>query len=247
MGETSSSGFRAVQRPPKVVRYSRTRDRALTLVSRLLAKSRAATYYAEAIVLATRHQQAQETRSCMDRIELWERHAIPHLHEGSWSVLEFGVAEGWATRWWASRGLPFRVWHGFDTFDGLPADWTRGGSQVMAAGVFRPESAAPPIVNAAYPVEWHTGLIEETLPGLPRPEGRLLVLVDVDLLAPTRTILAWLETHGRDGDLIYFDEAFDPWNEGMALREAQLSFRRLGHTGMSLLVELGSSLVSASQ
>jgi len=41
--------------------------------------------------------------------------------------------------------------------------------------------------------------------------------------------------------VVYFDEAFDPWNEGLAIRNAVdqgLSFRALAYTGSSLLIEL---------
>jgi hypothetical protein len=86
---------------------------------------------------------------------------------------------------------------------------------------------------------WHRGLIEETLPGLDRPDTSLFVLVDVDLLEPTSVVLDWLQRNGRPGDLVYFDEAFDPWNEGLAIRRAVangLSMRALAHTGSALLV-----------
>lgn len=54
-------------------------------------------------------------------------------------------------------------------------------------------------------------------------------------------ILEWLMIHGRLGDCVYFDEAFDPFNEGLALSEAMgtgFNFRVLGYTGSSLAVVL---------
>jgi hypothetical protein len=63
----------------------------------------------------------------------------------------------------------------------------------------------------------------------------------VDLLEPALVILDWLKVNGRPGDLVYLDEAFDPWNEGLAVRRAVedgLRVRAIGHTGSSLLVEL---------
>jgi hypothetical protein len=96
-------------------------------------------------------------------------------------------------------------------------------------------------VTAPYPFTWHKGLIEDTLPAFKRPDAPLFVLIDTDLLEPAAVILDWLNVNGRPGDLVYFDEAFDPWNEGLALRRAidkGLNVRAIGHTGSSLLAEL---------
>jgi hypothetical protein len=176
-----------------------------------------------------------------DRVTLWEKAAEPRLRSSTSTVLEFGVAEGLATRWWAGRAIPFAAWHGFDTFEGLPADWVRGDVPVMSAGVFKPREGvgAVPRIEAPFPVAWHRGLIEETLPTFSRPETGLFVLIDVDLLEPTSVVLDWLQRNGRPGDLIYFDEAFDPWNEGLGIRHAiagGLAMRAIAHTGSSLLV-----------
>jgi hypothetical protein len=113
----------------------------------------------------------------------------------------------------------------------------------MDAGVFMPTAGrgAYPDISAPYPFTWHTGLIENTFPGLARPDTPLFVLIDVDLLEPTLVVLDWLAANGRPGDLVYFDEAFDPWNEGSAIRDAVdrgLGIRAIAHTGSSLLVEL---------
>jgi len=201
-------------------------------------------------VLSARYQQllasapwAHGSVRCGDRITLWERAAEPRLRSSGATALEFGVADGLATRWWADRAIPFAAWHGFDTFEGLPVDWMRGAVPVMAAGVFKPSAGvgAVPQIEAAYPLVWHRGLIEETLPRLVRPDTALFVLIDVDLLEPAAAVLDWLQRHGRPGDLVYFDEAFDPWNEGLAIRRALasgLGMRALAHTGSALLVDL---------
>ena len=158
-------------------------------------------------------------------------------------MFEFGVADGLATQWWAARGVAFEAWHGFDTFEGLPEAWSRAGVPVLEAGVFSPSAGEGhyPDVRAPYPFTWHPGLIEDTFPRTVRPETALFVLIDVDLLEPTIVVLDWLVENGRPGDLVYFDEAFDPWNEGRAIREAVdsgLKARAIAHTGSALLVEL---------
>jgi hypothetical protein len=229
---------------------SRLRERVHTTASALLSRTKRPLWYAETIVLSARYQQflasarwAQGSVRFGDRTTLWERAAEPRLRGASTTVLEFGVADGLATRWWASRAISFAAWHGFDTFEGLPTDWTRGEVPVMSAGVFKPRAGtgAVPQLEAPYPMEWHRGLIEDTLPRFIRPDNGLFVLVDVDLLEPTSVILEWLASHGRPGDLVYFDEAFDPWNEGLAIRRAVaggLALQGLAYTGSSLLVRL---------
>src|SRR5205823_7503286 len=207
-------------------------------------------WYAETLALSARFQQlvALSDWSCgstrfRDRLALWENAAKPRLRDRRAVALEFGVSEGDATRWWSRSGVAFAAWHGFDTFEGLPEAWGRAGVAVMSAGMFAPRlgAGAVPQLAAPYPLAWHKGLIEQTLPAFPRPDAPLFVLIDVDLLEPTLVVLEWLKTNGRTGDLVYFDEAFDPWNEGSALLRALddgLTLRAIGHTGSSLLTEL---------
>jgi hypothetical protein len=215
-----------------------------------LARTTRPLWYAESTVLAARFQQwvasspwSIGSTRYRDRLSLWMNEAEPRLRGAGATALEFGVASGLATRWWAERDLDFAAWHGFDTFEGLPAPWQRAGIPVMSSGAFRPGDSATvePVVGGGIAYTWHKGLIEETFPSFPRPDTPLFILVDVDLLEPTVVVLEWLQRHGRPGDLVYFDEAFDPWNEGLALREAierGLSVRAIGHTGSALLVEL---------
>ncbi len=231
-------------------RYGRFRDAAQTLLAFGLSQTTRPLWYAESLVHSARYQQflaasdwAQESRRCRDRLVLWESVAEPRVRGNPVTALEFGVADGYATRWWAARDVRFVAWHGFDTFEGLPTAWDRGGVEVMAAGVFMPSggAGAVPEVTARYPISWHRGRIEVTLPELERPAGMLFVLIDVDLLDPATTILGWLADNGRPGDLIYFDEANDPFNEGLALRrglDMGLRLKGLGHTGSALLAQL---------
>jgi len=245
-GLTGSTGAR----PISSARYGQLRDAVLTVAAAALAETKRPLWFAESLVLSARYQQwlrssdwARGARRFRDRLELWQVGTRPRLARAGATVLEFGVADGLATQWWAETQVPFARWHGFDTFEGLPGDWTRAGVPVMAAGVFSPGAGvgATPDVVAAYPHEWHRGLIEDTLPGVERPDTPLFVMIDVDLLEPTKVILGWLHEHGRAGDLVYFDEAFDPWNEGLAIREAHaqgLRFEAIGYTGSALLIEL---------
>ena len=232
--------------------HAEIRERVLTRGASGLSRTRRTLWYLETLVLSSRYQQwlrssewSKGALKCRSRTELWTRTLLPRIPGANACVLEFGVANGHATRWWATNVGSIAEWHGFDTFAGLPADWSRGGVSVMAAGVFAPEAGAGhfPSVPPGFPVTWHVGMIEETLGQVrQRPaELPLLILIDVDLKQPTDTVLRWLESHGKPGDLIYFDEAFDPWNEGASIRESidrGLRLRALGYTGSALSVEI---------
>lgn len=233
-------------RPVTSWKYSRLRDRTLTRISGLLRRSTRTLWFVETAVLSARYQQwlrsadwARGASDCSDRLEVWKI-AQTLLSPGHSTALEFGVADGLATAWWAETKTPFLEWHGFDTFQGLPEAWGRAGVEVMAAGVFTPQggSGSVPVLDTAYTHVWHRGLIEDTLPGFERPAGSLFVLIDVDLFEPTVVILDWLAKYGQTGDLIYFDEAFDPWNEGQAIRDALatgLELQALAYSGSALL------------
>lgn len=231
--------------------YSRTREVLLSVASSVLARTKRPLWYLETLVLSARYNQTlqasawgKSSRRFRNREAMWESLVVPQLaRRPKWSALEFGVAAGAATRWYAQNGVNISQWHGFDTFAGLPEPWRRGSIDVVAAGAFSPASAtgSPPNISASYPITWHSGLIEDMLPDFPRPEGAVFILIDVDLLGPTRTIFHWLIQHGRPGDVIYLDEAFDSFNEGLALEEAirsGLRVKALGNTGTALFLQL---------
>jgi len=119
------------------------------------------------------------------------------------TVLEFGVAWGYATNFWLSKdGGVIRSWHGFDRFTGLPRSW-----RDLEAGAFNAEGSPPNISDPR--VVWHVGDVEKQLPELTTDNNSKLILFDLDLFEPTE--FAWL--HLRDGlkagDIVYFDEGFD--------------------------------------
>jgi hypothetical protein len=87
---------------------------------------------------------------------------------------------------------------------------------------------------------WHVGLVEDTLPRLELGDGQLCVLLDLDLYGPSALALEWLGGRFNPGDLLYFDELYDPWHERRALDEfleAGHRVRLLGSTGMAAAFE----------
>lgn len=233
----------------------RIRDQVLTRLSGRLSNSKSLLRRIETLVLSAQFQQLVRSESFgnggpklrgIDREDLWRRTLLPILRSVALPVrgLEFGVASGNATRWWLANEDLFARWDGFDTFEGLPTPWLRGRMEVLPAGTFSPMDPDEPFpkVDGACPISWHKGLIADTILPLTRSESELLlVLIDVDLLEPTRDILDWLMTHGRAGDCVYFDEAYDSSNELLALNEAHakgMKFETLGYTGAALAIRL---------
>ena len=119
---------------------------------------------------------------------------------GAGMVAEFGVATG-RTINHIARLLPHRVIHGFDSFEGLPEDWTSR----MPQGFFQ-RDAVPAVRNN---VELHVGWFDKTLPGFKDLYSNMplqLLHVDCDLYSSTVTILNTLKENIVPGTVIIFDE-----------------------------------------
>lgn len=177
------------------------------------------------------------------RERLWEA-IVPRLADrGALSVLEFGVAWGYATRWWLQRFAEAGTeWHGFDTFTGLPTTWDRAGLTIYDAGSFSAEGRTPRIADPR--VKWHVGDVSASITDLDWGSLRsrpLFVLLDFDLYEPTAVALAAVAPHLRAGDILYFDEAFDAWNERKAIEEflrPTFDLACLGSTATALALEV---------
>jgi hypothetical protein len=173
------------------------------------------------------------------RERLW-RAASGRVQSGSVTALEFGVASGAATRFWLSMlRNPELRWHGFDTFTGLPEPWVRAGLQFAEKGQFDAGGEPPELADPR--VTWHVGRIEQTLPAARIDFApRLLVLFDLDLHGPSAFALERLAEHLKPGDLLYFDEAYDPWHERRLIDEfldRGHRVRAIGSTGIALMLE----------
>jgi hypothetical protein len=174
------------------------------------------------------------------RERLWEAES-GRFETGRVTVLEFGVAHGDATRFWLSM-LPNAElrWHGFDTFEGLPEAWMRGGVQFAGRGLFDAGGKPPDIADPR--VTWHPGRIDKTLPAADVDySSRLCVLFDMDLYGPSAFALTSIGDKLKPGDVLYFDEAYDPEHERRALDEfldRGYQVRVVGSTGIALMVEV---------
>lgn len=122
----------------------------------------------------------------------------PRLGHGL--IAEFGVATG-RTINHISRLLPNRIIHGFDSFQGLPEDWTSR----MPRGFFRRDR----LPQVRYNVDLHVGWFTDTLIPFKTEFGDLplqLLHVDCDLYSSTVTILDTLQNNIVPGTVIIFDE-----------------------------------------
>jgi predicted O-methyltransferase YrrM len=117
-------------------------------------------------------------------------------------ILEFGVHSGATINHIANR-LPNKTIYGFDSFKGLPEDWTA----LQKKGTFELEK--PPIVRPN--VELVVGMFDETLPKFVETHAgsASLIHVDCDLYSSTKTVLDVLNDRIVVGTVIVFDEYFN--------------------------------------
>jgi len=139
---------------------------------------------------------------------------------GSGLIAEFGVATG-RTINHIARLKPKDIIHGFDSFEGLPEDWTSR----MPKGFFR-RTAVPKVREN---VKLHIGWFNITLPGFKAKYGNTplqLLHIDSDLYSSAVTILNTLKDNIVPGTVIIFDEyinypgweldEFKAWQEHVA-------------------------------
>jgi hypothetical protein len=140
------------------------------------------------------------------------------------TVFELGVAWGYCTNWWLQRNQnPLLCWQGFDRFTGLPRAWRQ-----FQEGAFDAGGNPPPITDKR--VNWHIGNVEETLVALDLASfrnSRWIILFDMDLYEPSRASWDLLKPFLLPGDMLYFDEAFDP-------DEARLLHELLAENGVGI-------------
>lgn len=148
-------------------------------------------------------------------------------------VAEFGVAKGASLRFLA--GQTGRVVHGFDSFGGLPQDWSGTKEQ---RGAFTAKGRLPKMPGN---VQLHPGWFDQTLPGFmaANPGPCAFIHVDCDIYTSTATIFDALRGRIQSGTVIVFDEYFNypGWraHEYKAfqefIKESGLSYGYIGVSG----------------
>jgi len=145
-------------------------------------------------------------------------------------VLEFGVEKGASLRHLAS--LTKRIVHGFDSFEGLPGDWS--GTK-EAKGAFNLRGRLPQVPPNA---QLHVGWFDATLPAFlaADPDPCALIHVDCDIYVSTVAIFSALRSRIGPGTVIVFDEYFNypGWRQHEYkafqefIAESGLAYRYLG-------------------
>jgi len=125
-------------------------------------------------------------------------------------ILEFGVAGGVSTRLIARNAAPRQV-HGFDSFEGLPADWSGTHEHT---GRFTQHGKLPRVPAN---VQLHKGWFDKTLPGFlaSNPGPVSFINVDCDVYDSSKYVLDQLADRMRVGTVIMFDEYYNypNWRE----------------------------------
>lgn len=155
-------------------------------------------------------------------------------------LLEFGVFHGESINFLAS--LTTNTIHGFDSFEGLPEDWTPDHLR----GTFALETMPHVEPN----VVLHKGWFEKTLPCFVKehPEDISFIHVDCDLYSSTKTVFHYLMDQIKPGTVIVFDEYFNypNWQENEFaafqefVKERQLHYQYLfyRHNGLQVAVRI---------
>ena len=150
-------------------------------------------------------------------------------------ILEFGVAGGVSTRIIAQSAEP-RTVHGFDSFEGLPGDWSGTHEQ---KGRYSQNGKLPRVPAN---VQLHKGWFDQTLPAfLERASGPVgFVNIDCDIYGSAKYVLEQLADRFRPGSVIMFDEyynypnwrehEFKAWQEFVKLHS--IEYRYVGFSTM---------------
>jgi hypothetical protein len=117
---------------------------------------------------------------------------------------EFGVNEGGTVTFIAKQKPDVKV-HGFDSFEGLPEDWS---GNKMSAGFFDRKGRLPRVPSN---VELHAGWFDKSLPSfIAKHEGPAAFLhIDCDLYSSTVTIFENFADRIVPGTVLVFDEYFN--------------------------------------
>ena len=131
---------------------------------------------------------------------------------------EFGVHQGKSLQWWSEANQnPDSRFFGFDSFEGLPEDW----SAKKQAGYFSTGLALPETDDTR--VDFVPGWFHRTLPLMLQKletEDRVVIHMDADLYRSTIYPLCLIGSHLKDGDVLIFDEFMDSSHEFRAFDDA---------------------------
>tara|TARA_A100001011_G_scaffold380759_1_gene448467 strand:- start:531 stop:1130 length:600 start_codon:yes stop_codon:yes gene_type:complete len=167
----------------------------------------------------------------LDHREMEYQFCMQNIKFDNGLFLEFGVYNGDSINI-LSKLKPNKIFHGFDTFTGLPETWDMGHKKINA-GHFNVEKM--PIVEKN--VLLHKGLFEKTIPLWQKKNSEKIsfINIDCDLYTSTKTVLEYLDPQIVKDTIIRFDDLlpsplspYPKWLEGewKALSEWVEKFKR---------------------
>jgi len=203
------TGNAPVQAPPDASRgemslQSEMRAALVSLLREPLAHPKTIDYEMVAHLMAATSSADYMTNHMMGARNLVRRSNLLEFALGESTiqglVLEFGVYRGRSLREIAERAG--QEVHGFDSFEGLPQDWTYFQKQ----GRFSLQGEVPAIDMPG--VRIHKGWFDQTLPGFlgDHPGPARFIHVDCDVYSSARTVLQLLTPRIVSGSVILFDE-----------------------------------------
>lgn len=155
-----------------------------------------------------------------------ELHRFVQAREfGPIDYLEFGVWKGGSLRWWCEGNThPESRFFGFDSFEGLPEDW----SPMFHKGAFNTGGSIPDIQDTR--VKFVAGWFQQTLPpflaSYQARECSLVVHCDSDLFSSALFCLTSLNRIIKRGSIIIFDDLSDVLSEYRALTHYTTAYLR---------------------
>lgn len=159
---------------------------------------------------ALRMQKSIDKISSADRRKHIED-SVDYIMIGGY-VLEFGIGGGKSLNYISERTN--RTVYGFDSFEGLPEEWSPNKHLIFAKGSFKYD----PPENIYDNVELVTGWFKDTIPVWKEINfGPIAFLhIDSDLYSSCVTILTELDNQIVPGTIILFDELINyiNWEEG---------------------------------
>jgi hypothetical protein len=119
-------------------------------------------------------------------------------------ILEFGVRKGKTTKEIAKR-INSRICHGFDSFEGLPEDWS---GQQYAKGAYNENGKIPKLPKNT---KIHKGWFKDTVPKFSKTTTQKIAFIhfDCDLYSSTKTIFDHLGNRIEKDTILIFDEYFN--------------------------------------
>ena len=145
----------------------------------------------------------QETVCFEHSVNVLFDYALPLIKKNG-LILEFGVRKGKTTKEIAKR-IKSRICHGFDSFEGLPEDWS---GQQYAKGAYSENGKIPKLPKN---VKIHKGWFKDTVPKFSKTITEKIAFIhfDCDLYSSTKTILDHIGNRIEKDTILIFDEYFN--------------------------------------